>query len=161
MSAENRNEYLDQVVAQQERLEQDLRAKRSAPAAMQPAAGSAPAPQSRSRGLSVGFGGGRGGGGVGGVTPPAPSAVDVRMSGFWRWKTVLVPPNAFVVHTRRGHAEPLHVGLGTSFRFDPSRDSYLVVPGQRVLHLPGAAGSGGSGVRTVDRPGFRHRLPQA
>jgi hypothetical protein len=55
--------------------------------------------------------------------------VDVRVTGVWRWKTVLVPPNAFVVHTRRGHAEPLHVGLGTSFRFNPSSDSYLVVPG--------------------------------
>jgi hypothetical protein len=58
-----------------------------------------------------------------------PATVDVRVTGFWRWKTVLVPPNAFVVHTRRGHAEPLHVGLGTSFRFRPATDSYQVVPG--------------------------------
>jgi hypothetical protein len=42
---------------------------------------------------------------------------------------VVVPPNAFVVHTRRGHDEPLHVGLGKSFRFNPLTDSYLVVPG--------------------------------
>src|SRR5262245_9520068 len=41
----NRNEYLDQAVAQQERLEQDLRSKRAAPP--MPAAASAPAPQSR------------------------------------------------------------------------------------------------------------------
>ena len=111
--SENRNVYLDQVVAQQERLEQDLRSKRSAPAQAPMAAPGGP-PRQRSS-----FGG----------PAPAPTAVDVRTSGFWRWKTVLVPPNAFVVHTRRGHAEPLHVGLGTSFRFDPSRDSFLVVPG--------------------------------
>jgi hypothetical protein len=110
MSESNRNEYLDQVVAQQSRLEQDLRSKRSAPP-MQPAA----APMAAAEGRAF--------------TPSASTAVEVRLTGFWRWKTVLVPPNAFVVHTRRGHAEPLHVGLGTSFRFDPARDSYLVVPG--------------------------------
>jgi hypothetical protein len=114
-AAENRNEYLDQVVAQQERLEQNLRSKRSMPAAA-PAQAAAPgAPRGQAA-----------------PTPPpeqAPSALDVRVTGFWRWKTVLVPPNAFVVHTRRGRDEPVHVGLGTSFRFDPSRDSYLVVPG--------------------------------
>jgi hypothetical protein len=130
MAGENRNEYLDQVVAQQVQLEQDLRSRRSvasaapAPAAFaraaSPAPGSAPAP--------------------GGSPAPAPretqaTTLDVRVSGFWRWKTVLVPPNAFVVHTRRGRPEPLHVGLGVSFRFDPATDSYLVVPGamQTVL----------------------------
>ncbi|NVI90395.1 SPFH domain-containing protein, partial [Actinomadura sp. BRA 177] len=59
----------------------------------------------------------------------APGPVDVRITGFWRWKNVLVPPNAFVVHTRRGRAEPLHIGLGVSFRFNPSTDSFIVVPG--------------------------------
>jgi len=117
-SGENRNVYLDQVVAQQERLEQDLRSKRSAPSMPMPAAAPA-ALGKRERGLA----------GVAGGSGPAPSSVDVRVSGFWRWQTVLVPPNAFVVHTRRGHAEPLHVGLGTSFRFNPATDSYLVVPG--------------------------------
>jgi hypothetical protein len=120
MSAE-RNVYLDEAVAQQERLEQDLRSKRSAPPAARPAGvagglgrvpAQGPAPQA-----------------VATTGAPAGSAVDIRVSGFWRWKTVLVPPNAFVVHTRRGRPEPLHVGLGTSFRFDPARDSYLVVPG--------------------------------
>src|SRR5690348_12586190 len=57
------------------------------------------------------------------------NAVEVRVTGFARWKTVLVPPNAFVVHTRRGRSEPLHVGLGVSFRFNPATDSFLVVPG--------------------------------
>ncbi|GGM41435.1 SPFH domain-containing protein [Dactylosporangium sucinum] len=108
------NSYLDQVVRQQERLEADLRTKRSAPA---PAA--APAPQG---------GGGRQRGG-GEAASPTSSAVEVRVTGFGRWKTVLVPPNAFVVHTRRGHTEPLHVGLGVSFRYNPNTDSYLVVPG--------------------------------
>jgi flotillin len=55
-------------------------------------------------------------------------AVEYRITGFWRWKTVLVPPNAYVVHTRRGHADPLHLGLGESFRFNPFTDSFLVIP---------------------------------
>lgn len=55
--------------------------------------------------------------------------VDVKITGFWRWKQVIVPPNAFVVHTRRGHAEPLHVGMGISFDYNPSTDMFLVVPG--------------------------------
>ncbi|WP_344135634.1 SPFH domain-containing protein, partial [Luedemannella flava] len=62
--------------------------------------------------------------------PPAPSgAVGVRVTGFGPWKTVLVPPNAFVVHTRRGRAEPLHIGLGVSFRYRSATDSFMVVPG--------------------------------
>lgn len=60
---------------------------------------------------------------------PAANAVNVRIKGFGRWRTVLVPPNAFVVHTRRGRREPVHMGLGISFRFNPYRDSFLVVPG--------------------------------
>src|SRR5688500_17026813 len=110
-SNQSRNDYLDRVVAEQQVLEQNLRTKRAAPA---------PAPQAP-RGRAA--------------VPPAEAApakqngVEVRVTGFWRWKTVLVPPNAFVVHTRRGRAEPLHVGLGVSFRFSPSTDSFLVVPG--------------------------------
>jgi hypothetical protein len=123
MATEQRNEYLDQVVAQQERLEQDLRSKRSTYTAPPMQAAAAPAARSRGFAMSSLPAGPAGGSGA------APSALDVRVTGFWRWKTVLVPPNAFVVHTRRGHSEPLHIGLGTSFRFDPSRDSYLVVPG--------------------------------
>jgi hypothetical protein len=115
MSAE-RNVYLDQAVAQQERLEQDLRARRpSSPQAAVPA-GAGPSRKQRIAAVEQ-------------AAMPSTPAVDVRVTGFWRWKTVIVPPNAFVVHTRRGHAEPLHVGLGISFRFDPTRDSYLVVPG--------------------------------
>jgi regulator of protease activity HflC (stomatin/prohibitin superfamily) len=54
--------------------------------------------------------------------------VDYRITGFWRWKTVVVPPNVYVVHTRRGHVEPLHVGLGTSFPYNPSSDAFLLIP---------------------------------
>ncbi|MFI5911431.1 SPFH domain-containing protein [Dactylosporangium sp. NPDC051541] len=113
----NTNTYLDQVVRQQERLEADLRSKRVAPA--QAAAGGPPSPRDRSR-AAIAEGAGQ---------QPTPNAVEVRVTGFGRWKTVLVPPNAFVVHTRRGKAEPLHVGLGVSFRYNPATDSYLVVPG--------------------------------
>ena len=108
----NRNEYLDQVVSQQAQLEQDLRPKRSA--APGPAAS---AVEKRTRAL--------------GDTParPTTAGVETRLTGWWRWKTVLVPPNAFVVHTRRGSAEPLHIGQGTSFRYNPATDAYLAVPG--------------------------------
>jgi regulator of protease activity HflC (stomatin/prohibitin superfamily) len=110
-SSQQSNAYLEQVVAQQAALEEDLR----------PSASKAhvPAPR-RSRGS---------GGSVPALPEPEAQAVDVRMTGFGRWKTVIVPPNAFVVHTRRGRAEPLHMGLGISFRFNPYKDSYLVVPG--------------------------------
>ena len=110
------NTYLEQVVAQQERLEADLRSKRSV---------AAPAAQS-----NIGPGGPpTRGAGRQQASQPAPNAVEVRVTGFGRWKTVIVPPNAFVVHTRRGRGEPLHVGLGVSFRYNPATDSYLVVPG--------------------------------
>ncbi|GIH09082.1 hypothetical protein Rhe02_71490 [Rhizocola hellebori] len=99
------NAYLDRVVAQQAALEEDLRPSKQASPQFKRARAVGPGPES------------------------APSAVDVRITGFGRWKTVLVPPNAFVVHTRRGHAEPVHIGLGVSFRYNPLKDSYLVVPG--------------------------------
>lgn len=106
-----RNEYLDQVREQQQRLEVDLKARKvMAPAQMQANVlpmRRAPVPTVERTG----------------------NAVDVRVTGFWRWKTVIVPPNAYVVHTRRGHPQPLHIGLGVSFRFDPARDSFLVAPG--------------------------------
>ncbi|NUR61278.1 MAG: hypothetical protein HOV87_21845, partial [Catenulispora sp.] len=57
------------------------------------------------------------------------NAVEVRITGVGRWKTVLVPPNAFVVHTRRGEDQPRHLGVGVSFRYRPATDSFLVVPG--------------------------------
>jgi hypothetical protein len=115
------NTYLDQVVAQQAVLEDDLRSKRAygAAAAAAPApTGSASPLMKRERAIR------------GAVSDrPGPGPVDVRISGLWRWKTVIVPPNAFVVHTRRGKPAPLHIGLGVSFRYNPATDSFLVVPG--------------------------------
>lgn len=123
-AADKGNTYLEQVVAQQAVLEDDLRARRgtaapgmAAPTAVPATRRSSPLAK-RERAL-------------GGGTPEKPGhgPVDVRITGFWRWKNVLVPPNAFVVHTRRGRDKPLHIGLGVSFRFNPGTDSFLVVPG--------------------------------
>jgi hypothetical protein len=102
MASNESNAYLDQVVKQQAVLESDLRRSRKVSSA--PNAPDLP-------------------------DAAAGNAVDVRVKGIGRWRTVLVPPNAFVVHTRRGRAEPVHMGLGISFRFNPYKDSYLVVPG--------------------------------
>ncbi|MEU8900015.1 SPFH domain-containing protein [Nocardia sp. NPDC048505] len=126
-----KNTYLDQVVAQSAALEDDLRTRKPVPPL--PPAASAPAPagasgEPRAR---------RGRGALAkraervGTTPQGEGTgpVEVRVTGFWRWQTVLVPPNAFVVHTRRGRSEPMHIGLGVSFGFNPATDSYLVVPG--------------------------------
>jgi hypothetical protein len=123
-SNQSHNQYLDQVVQQQEQLASELRSKRSAPMAASPPArfASGMATGSAVRAADASPPGDTGGSG-------GSNAVEVRVSGFARWKTVLVPPNAFVVHTRRGRDEPLHVGLGVSFRFNPATDSYLVVPG--------------------------------
>jgi regulator of protease activity HflC (stomatin/prohibitin superfamily) len=118
-----KNDYLEQVVRQKNQLEYDLKARRAnAPMLYNAApAGAAQAVQfdDIARGEIDRSGGC---GAVGG------SAVDVRISGFWRWQNVVVPPNAYVVHTRRGHEEPVHCGLGVSFRFNPVTDSFLVVP---------------------------------
>jgi flotillin len=51
-----------------------------------------------------------------------------KITGFWIWKKVIVPPNIFVVHTRLGKKEPLNCGLGISFSFNPYTDSFLLVP---------------------------------
>ncbi len=118
------NEYLNQVVQEQARVEDELRMRRKA--VQTPLAAAAP--------------------GVGVVVPRKDTqardknddheealgtmaqAVDYRITGFWRWKTVVVPPNVYVVHTRRGHSEPRHMGLGISFRYDPATDAFLVIP---------------------------------
>ena len=144
MSDGNRNSYLDQVVAQQEQLESDLRVRSMAapppPAPAGPMAyGAADAPaQAASAPMAKRSAGGgpkrsqaafQQFGAPAQATHNGANAVEVRITGIGRWKTVLVPPNAFVVHTRRGRPEPLHVGLGVSFRYNPSTDSYLVIPG--------------------------------
>ncbi len=96
-----KNTYLEQVQQQKVQVEDDLRVKRSA---------STPAGAPR------------------GGQAREESASGVRVTGFWRFKNVIVPPNVYVVHTRRGRKDPVTMGLGTSFKFDPVTDSYLVVP---------------------------------
>ena len=114
---QQRNSYLDQVLQEQEKVAQELRRPRK----MVSASASLPAPARRSHGGRHAPGSGGGGG-------ESERAIDVRITGFWRWKTVIVPPNVYVVHTRRGHAEPVHVGMGVTFRFDPELDAFLVIP---------------------------------
>jgi hypothetical protein len=134
------NDYLQQVMANQQRVEVDLKAKRASPvapaqAAMMPRARVALSRQradddtGRFQMAAVSAAGAAGMAGVAGIDHPSAPAVDVRITGWWRWKTVVVPPNAHVVHTRHGHAAPLHIGLGMSFNYNPAKDSFLVVPG--------------------------------
>jgi regulator of protease activity HflC (stomatin/prohibitin superfamily) len=54
--------------------------------------------------------------------------IHVRETGFWPFKRVIVPPNVYVVHTRIGRTEPVTIGLGLSFRYNPNTDAYLIVP---------------------------------
>jgi flotillin len=54
--------------------------------------------------------------------------IQVRETGILFWKRIIVPPNAYVVHTRAGRKEPVTLGLGLSFRYNPRTDAYLVVP---------------------------------
>ena len=67
-------------------------------------------------------------GAPGTTAEPGGQAVGYRITGWWRWKTVVVPPNIYVVHTRRGQEKPLHIGMGVSFPFDPYRDAFLAIP---------------------------------
>ena len=97
------NKYLEDVIQQQAAVQEELKKK--------------VAPMSMARNRAIGT-----------PEPVRSQGVDVRITGFGLWKTVVVPPNAWVVHTRRNQAEPLHLGLGVSFRFDPMRDSFLVAP---------------------------------
>ncbi|AFY36886.1 band 7 protein [[Leptolyngbya] sp. PCC 7376] len=97
------NKYLQQVL--QEKAEIDRKLRRRAP--------SSPIPQSN----------------TGAVIPqPIHRAIDYRITGFWLWKSVIVPPNVYIVHTRRGHQQPIHIGKGISFRFNPLTDAFLVIP---------------------------------
>lgn len=54
--------------------------------------------------------------------------IRVRETGVWLFKRVIVPPNVYVVHTRIGSKQPVTLGLGLSFRYNPETDAYLVVP---------------------------------
>jgi hypothetical protein len=117
-----RNDYLNEVLVEQAQVEQEL--KRQPPAAAEAIRDVVPARARREDSsdydLALAPAGPQG---------PAPArAIHYRVTGFWRWKTVVVPPNVYVVHTRRGHAEPVTLGLGTSFPFDPATDAFLLIP---------------------------------
>ena len=116
-----KNDYLERVMQQKSQLERDLRVQRGAPKKVALIANAEPSGAAADDDRFI-IESPAGGGYAGG------NAVDVRVNGWWRWKSVVVPPNAYVIHTRRGHDEPLHCGLGVSFRFDPVTDSFLVVP---------------------------------
>lgn len=129
-----KNDYLEQV--QQEALEVDLelKRKRRAPApqlqvqAMQSAM-PAPPPSMVSPGSMDGITAGASGSARGaGSLPRGGHSMGIRITGWWPFQTVVVPPNVYVVHTTRGVDKPVHVGLGVSFAFNPFRDSFLVVP---------------------------------
>ena len=121
MSEPSANAYLEQVMHEQQQVQNDLKMRRVGPqGAPRPIQAQQAPPPAGGRAMAM---------------PPSPPSaeptgpvVDVRITGFWRWKNVIVPPNAYVVHTRRGEPEPVHCGLGVSFRFDPLTDSFLVVP---------------------------------
>ena len=54
--------------------------------------------------------------------------IAVRETGILFWRRIIVPPNVYVVHTRAGRRDPVTIGLGESFRFNPLTDAYLIVP---------------------------------
>jgi flotillin len=60
--------------------------------------------------------------------PVISRGVEYRITGFWLWKSVIVPPNVYVIHTRRGQNQPLHLGMGISFNFNPLTDAFLIIP---------------------------------
>src|SRR5205823_939137 len=112
--------YLEQVVAEQARVEGELRARAPlAPARAAVGVAKRKGMQSEAEDYDSGD-----------EYQPRPTgpAVDYRITGFWRWKTVVVPPNVYVVHTRRDRAEPLHLGMGISFSFNSYTDAFLVIP---------------------------------
>ncbi|HVO29222.1 MAG TPA: SPFH domain-containing protein [bacterium] len=124
------NSYLGEVLEQQQRVDMELKAKRRSVSPMSnagPMPSPAQAPQAVGGQAAAVFrrqvanmqaeefdAGGR--------------AIDYRITGFGRWKTVVVPPNVYVVHTRRGVEKPLHIGMGISFAYNPYRDAFLVIP---------------------------------
>jgi flotillin len=51
----------------------------------------------------------------------------VRVTGRF-FQRVIVPPNAYVIHTRLNREKPVTLGLGLSFKYNPKTDAYLVIP---------------------------------
>lgn len=130
---EQSNTYLNEVMSQQAKVERDLQPRHQAPV---PAAAARLAKNTMVAGMKN-----RSAGGDSSILSASmdlaladeDSAVsvpplDYRITGFGFWKTVVVAPNVYVVHTRRGHAEPIHVGLGVSFGYRPATDAFLIIP---------------------------------
>lgn len=117
------NEYLQQVQQEAIAVQNELKRK----AAPMPAAAQALAP-ARGRVAAGGPSAPEGGGFGAPAAHEGAASLGVRITGFWPFQTVVVPPNMYVVHTRRGHDKPVTVGLGRSFRYDPYADSFLIVP---------------------------------
>jgi regulator of protease activity HflC (stomatin/prohibitin superfamily) len=117
---ESKNTYLEEVIAQQQVVDRELKRKAAPAPAMMAMSAGRPAPQAMPPSSVP-------------ELPGAPAAdggraIDVRITGWWRFRTVIVPPNAWVVHTRRGRTEPVHIGLGVSFPFNPYQETFLVAP---------------------------------
>ena len=121
-----RNDYLNDVLVEQAQVAQEL--KRQAPLAQSPAAGNAVVFHKRRLAAAASAADSARDGEEAAPGAPSPRAIDYRITGWWRWKTVVVPPNVYVVHTRRGHAEPITLGMGASFPFDPTSDAFLLIP---------------------------------
>jgi len=131
---EQANSYLNEVMSQQAKVERDLKPRQQAapaPAAAARVPGKArmefkkalradDADVLESSNLDLAPGEADG---DAGIVPP-----DYRITGFGFWKTVVVAPNVYIVHTRRGHAEPIHIGLGVSFGYRPATDAFLIIP---------------------------------
>src|SRR3954447_21316196 len=96
------NDYLEQVVQQQPRVEGELRrhkAPQAPPAAAPVPEVDSPSMRMAKRAIFI----------RDEEEAPVGQGVDYRITGWWFWKSVVVPPNVYVVHTRRGHPEPLHL----------------------------------------------------
>jgi flotillin len=104
------NVYLEQVLQKQDQVDRRLKRKAFVGGPVAPAPG-APTPAHE-----------------GDEGEAAGRAVNYRVTGFWLWRTVVVPPNVYVIHTRRGHEKPIHIGMGISFRYRPHSDAFLIVP---------------------------------
>ncbi|HNT75418.1 MAG TPA: hypothetical protein PKH77_10400 [Anaerolineae bacterium] len=108
MSDQKKNVYLEQVLQQQQAVDHELRRKAAAPAPP-----GAPRQREEAEKSSLYSGS---------------HAVDYHITGFGPWRTVVVPPNVYVVHTRRGHKEPVTIGLGISFSYNPYTDAFIIIP---------------------------------
>ncbi len=110
MNESSHNSYMEEVLQQQQVVAKELKRKAA------PVAGPAPALRRRAAAAPAE------------EEEVAERAVQVRITGLWRWRTVIVPPNVWAVHTRRGRKDPVHIGLGVSFPFNPETDTFLVAP---------------------------------